>query len=253
MLEELKVLGDEGKPQGHHSAGGKFTLSVQKIKMSACLVFTILMGYRLSHAAESQNICAGNETLETFNVSAGGNVAVPCPQLTGEHLKFNLLKQQKVIYTHSSHKNNVSKSDSPYTREDVEMHENKDNKSFRLTGVNNSHHGIYRCEGTVMYPPPLVKAYGSRILVLVEGHQGIDCKNCNVPETVQLSVSLWIWIVVGGLIIYSITVTVIAIISLVKLRRTDSQSDYMNTKPRAPRGHNKKRGAGTHIGLPRHF
>lgn len=47
------------EPRGHQSAGGKLTLAAQEIKMSACWVFMILMGYRLSHATPSQSACEG--------------------------------------------------------------------------------------------------------------------------------------------------------------------------------------------------
>ncbi|XP_044043977.1 T-cell-specific surface glycoprotein CD28 isoform X2 [Siniperca chuatsi] len=84
-----------------------------------------------------------------------------------------------------------------------------------------------------------------------KGHQCKHNKDCSDSRD-QNSVFPWIWILVVLLIIiYSIIVTIIAFINWVKLRRTDSQSDYMNTKPRAPRDRKKKRGVQTPI--PRHF
>ncbi|XP_044043976.1 T-cell-specific surface glycoprotein CD28 isoform X1 [Siniperca chuatsi] len=216
--------------------------------MSACWMFMIFMGYRLSHAAQSQGTCTCKDHLKPVCVPAGGNVTVPCPNLDGEDMAFNLLKDQKVIYNHSkTQEKNASNSEA------VELHENQvNNVSFRLIGVNASFHGIYRCEGIVMFPPPYITERNPLgILVLVEGHQCKHNKDCSDSRD-QNSVFPWIWILVVLLIIiYSIIVTIIAFINWVKLRRTDSQSDYMNTKPRAPRDRKKKRGVQTPI--PRHF
>ncbi|XP_070786799.1 T-cell-specific surface glycoprotein CD28 [Enoplosus armatus] len=230
--------------------------SVQKIKMSACWMFMILMGYRLFHAAQSQSSCTCNDQLETVCIPAGHNVTVPCPKLIGEDVTFNLLKDQEVIYNYTSGDEKNSPNYKPaYTRVGMELHENKENNtvSFMLTGVNVSRHGIYRCEGIVMFPPPFIKVQSaSRILVLVEGHQCKDNKNCVNPKTDENQNSIFRWIgMLVVLSIYCIIVTIFALVNWVNQRKTDSQSDYMNTKPRAPKDRKKKRGVQNPI--PRHF
>ncbi|TDG96228.1 hypothetical protein EPR50_G00237660 [Perca flavescens] len=115
-----------------------------------------------------------------------------------------------------------------------------------LTGVNANSYGFYRCELIITYLPPLrTKQSTSRILVLVEGHQ------CQSPSGDQNNGFLWIWILVLVLFgIYSLIVTIIASIIWVKWRRSDSQSDYMNTKPKATRNRKKR---GFQNPIPRHF
>ncbi|XP_029305445.1 uncharacterized protein LOC115019885 isoform X2 [Cottoperca gobio] len=194
--------------------------------------------------------------LKTLCVPAGDNVPVPCPNVTAEDVTFNLLKDDEVIHNHTCIRDKTSQTcKSQKTRVAVELHGENISVTFMLPGVNASSYGVYRCEGIVMFPPPYKKVSSTvLILVLVEGHQCKFNKDHSKPKTGgdQKDGFLWIWIL--GLVllgIYSVTVTVIAGVILVKWRRSDSQSDYMNTKPKAPRDR-KKKGWVQHP-IPRHF
>nr|BCK60956.1 T-cell costimulatory receptor CD28 [Sebastiscus marmoratus] len=222
--------------------------------MRACWMFMILLSCRLSHATKEPCICKEHKTV---CVPAGNDVFVLCPDLTGQEVTFNLFKDEEVIYNHTCFHEKLTANCKPrHTVLGVELRD-----TFMLTGVNASSYGTYRCEVKVMYPPPFLQACSACIHVQVEGHQ---CKlnkddeksetDDKKPETAgdQKDGFLWIWIL--GLVllgVYSLTVTIIAVIIWVKLRGADSQSDYMNTKPKASRDRKKKRGV--QIPIPRHF
>lgn len=207
----------------------------------------ILLSCRLSHATKDK--CPCND-LRIVCVAAGDYVLVPCPNLTGEEVTYKLFKDDEVIYNHTC----LHEKDT--TNMGVGLRD-----SIMLIGVNVSSYGIYSCMVSVMYPPPYLKACSSCTQVQVEGHQ---CKLNNVvekpetddekPETVgdQKSEFLWLWILALVLLgVYGLTVTIIAAIIWVKWKGADSQSDYMNTKPKASRDRKKKRGV--QIPIPRHF
>lgn len=233
---------------------------------------------------------------------------VPCPNMTGENFRFNLLKNHKVIYHHEDNAGNGTTAYSGAGVEFLKAKTGNESISFRLKRVDARSHGAYRCEGTKLYPPPMlppVYAVGKLLLVeglfltslvylcmfvqqsenyfLFPGHQ------CNVKrdredrgdkESRDFS---WIWIVVlVSVTLYGVIVTICASsfwvrkiqytplrliqssksswvkflqwkhvfttktklsdVSQIKLKKTDSQSDYINTKPRAPRRPRKNRG-----------
>lgn len=225
--------------------------------MGACWVFMFLLSCRFSHATESQSIC--KELLNIVCVPAGVNVSVPCPKLTTQDVTFYLLKEEKVIYELACTRNNTTSDCQPsQIRVGVELQDNTENKSasFMLTEVNASSYGIYKCESYITFPPPLKRVPNTlNILVLVEGHQCGGNKNYTVKPIIagdEKHGFLWIWILgIVVLGVYGITVTIIAGITWVKWRRSDSQSDYMNTKPKAPRDRKKKRGV--QIPIPRYL
>uniref|UniRef100_A0A3Q3W1Z1 Uncharacterized protein n=1 Tax=Mola mola TaxID=94237 RepID=A0A3Q3W1Z1_MOLML len=205
--------------------------------MNTRWMFMVLLGCRLLHASLSWRSCTCN-----------GNVSVPCPWSHAEQLKFNLLQDGRIIYMHRTCRNggNAPDCEPNNTRMGVEVQENTENKSvsFLLTGVNASSHGIYRCEGIVMFPPPLVSVPSDlgilgHIYFFLNFRTDGD-KNCGFH---------WIWIIVL-LSSYSIVATSGTVFFWVKLRRTDSQSDYMNTIPKPTRERRKKR---VQISIPRHF
>ncbi|XP_019963517.2 T-cell-specific surface glycoprotein CD28 isoform X1 [Paralichthys olivaceus] len=224
--------------------------------MSVSWMFLLLLGCRSSCTTHvSQSTCPCNVQLKTVCVANREDVHVPCPIKTEDEMTFNLFKGQELI-------SNVSCTGENHTlnctvlnaRVGVEV-ERKQQKSvdFVLTGVNESSHGTYRCEGIITFPPPF-KGVPSVVMiqVLVEGHL---CK-CNKESSNHgdnsSQIYKWIWILMVVLLsIYSITVTIIAIVNWVRMRNIDSQSDYMNTKPRGQRDGRKKRGVQKPI--PRHF
>ncbi|XP_044200925.1 cytotoxic T-lymphocyte protein 4 [Thunnus albacares] len=225
---------------------------MQKFKMRVCWIFMILLGCRLSHASESKSSCPCDYKVKTVCVPAGDIVSIPCPDMNGEDMTFSLLKNNEVIYNQTC---NFGKPTSNCKLNDsmgVALHEHNKSVRFNLTGVNDNSHGLYRCEVIVTYPPPYIKEGNVLwILVLVQGHQ------CNVsspgkPEPLVVPGLHWIWICVSVvLIIYSTAVTIIAVVNYMKFKHSDSQNDYMNTKPRAPKDRKKKRGLENPI--PRHF
>ncbi|XP_075950918.1 uncharacterized protein LOC142952825 [Anarhichas minor] len=221
--------------------------------MRACWVLMMLLSCRLSHATKFQDTF--KDQIKIVCVSAGDNVSVLCPKLTGQHVTFDLYKDDEMIYNHTCIRDKQAPNCKPrYTRAGVVLRENTDNESFSftLTGVNANSYGLYGCEGTAMFPPPFRKST-LWILMLVEGHQ---CNFNNVsitPKPIgdQKDGFLWIWIL--GLVllcIYSVIITIIAITIWVNWR-SDSQSDYMNTKPKAHKDRKKNRGV--QIPIPRHF
>lgn len=207
---------------------------VQKMKMRACWMFMILLSCRLSQAAKKQE-------LKMICVPFGGNAPVPCPELNQQHVTFHLFKNEEKIYRQNYHRDGNA-TWKPPTKAEVELHENRENKSvnFMLTGVNASSFGLYRCEGTVLHPPPIETMPSTVfILVQVEGHQ---CSLNTKAGGGQTDGLLWIWIL--GLVvlsIYGVTATIIAGIFWVKWRSSESHSDYMNTKPKAPRDRRKNK------------
>ncbi|KAM7365314.1 hypothetical protein PAMP_016257 [Pampus punctatissimus] len=202
--------------------------------MSVCWMFMILLGCRLSHASPSKSMFYCNYQLEIMCVPAGYNVSIPCPALKGEVINFMLYKDNKEVNLNAS--------------TGVREFQHNGSTSFILTGVNASSHGVYRCESRKIYPPPSFKE-ALVILLLIEGRQ---CNNSDTKRVENQVVGLhWIWIsVIVVLCIYSIIITIIALVNHIKLRHSDCQSDYINTKPRAPKDR-KKRGFLNPI--PRHF
>lgn len=100
----------------------------------------------------------------------GGRVSVPCPNPSANEVKFSLFKDGKDIHHHMCNGKNTSNSH-PSTTVGVEYKEAEKNSfNFTLTGVNASSHGIYQCEGTILFPPPLKPLPSTPgILLLIEG------------------------------------------------------------------------------------
>ncbi|KAM7375117.1 hypothetical protein PAMA_014278 [Pampus argenteus] len=181
--------------------------------MSVCWVFMILLGCRLSHASPSESLSPCNYQLKTMHVLAGHNVSLPCPKLKGELMNFRLFKDDEEI--------NLNASTS------VRELKHNGSTSFILSGVNASSRGIYRCEGRVTFPPPSLKN-NLMILLLIEGHQ------CNYSETKTVEHQVvglhWIWIsVIVVLCIYSIVITVIALVNHVSMQRSFLMNSWIIT------------------------
>ncbi|XP_068165386.1 uncharacterized protein si:dkey-1h24.6 [Antennarius striatus] len=220
--------------------------------MNPWWMLLILVGCRLSHNLHTENSCACKDLLKTVCVSAGDNVSVPCPNSDGEDVKFKLLHGGEVVSNYKCTKKELN-CKPLFSMEGVELRENADNTSvgFMLSGVTASSHGIYRCQGLVSVPPPMMTRESDlRVLVLVKGHQCEQICRSNQTDEEQRGELTWIWIV-ASVSIYSVIITIIAIFVSVKLRRTDPQTDYMNTKPKVPRGRRKNKGVRNPI--PHHF
>lgn len=111
---------------------------------------------------------------------ASDNVLVPCPDSTGEETKYNVYRNNEIIFTYNYNVGSNGSTSGPlFVRMGMEPYQNaKDTLvGFTLSRVNISSRGIYRCEGTVTFPPPLLQLQSQQwILVLIEGkysyHQG---------------------------------------------------------------------------------
>nr|XP_040035615.1 uncharacterized protein LOC120821291 [Gasterosteus aculeatus aculeatus] len=204
--------------------------------MRARWMFMVLLSCGSYHVIKTLDDCKGSVKAEC--VPVGGEVSVPCPNVTGEDVIIHLYKDHTRICNHQC--------------TEAGMKLRHDNQSYTLTVVNSSSNGIYGCQSIAMFPPPLTKTTLC-ILVLVDGHQ------CTGPEQPcrtsgdQCDGFLWIWIL--GLVLlcsYSVIITIIASIIWVKWRSLNCQNDYMNTKPKAHKDQRKKRG-GVQIPICRHF
>ncbi|KAK5847621.1 hypothetical protein PBY51_016734 [Eleginops maclovinus] len=214
------------------------------MKMSACWMFIMLLSCKLSHAIQ----------LNIISVHAGDNVPVPCPKLTEEDTIFSLLKNEEEIVTYKSvHGDN---STLPTTTAGVVIHEDRKKQSFHFTlmGVNASIVGVYKCEAKVIRPPPIMLR-PSTVWVLVqvkENQCASKTEHCQGgADGGQTYGFPWILILSLVLIsIYSVAITIIAVLFWVRWRGSEPQSDYMNTKPRTARDHRKKKGVLNFV--PRH-
>lgn len=121
------------------------------------------------------------DRLNTVLVPVGGHVSVPCPNTSAEEVKFSLFKNTEYIYHHTR----ISGKNTPNHNLSTDIvgvkYDNASSFSFTLTGVNACSYGIYRCEGIVMFPPPLLQLPSDlRILLLIEGKYSsvISCIYC---------------------------------------------------------------------------
>lgn len=110
------------------------------------------------------------DELKTVCVPEGGDTLVPCPNLTSDVIEFRLSKGGKPMFDYKFERKRNHESRNG--RADLEVLENTENNTlnFRLIGINNSSHGIYKCEGHTVYPPPKGILHNNQsILLLVEG------------------------------------------------------------------------------------
>ncbi|XP_062236501.1 T-cell-specific surface glycoprotein CD28 [Platichthys flesus] len=244
---------------GHYSSvGGKFTLTLREMRRSIGWTFLLLLGCRLSCATHvSPSTCPCDVQLKTVCAPGREDVFVPCPNVTADEIRFKLFKEQELISNVTcTRENNTLTCTLLHTTVGVKVENQRQGSvDFVLTGVTESSYGSYRCEGLVMFPPPL-KTVPSAVLKLVKGHACRSKKDTTVVSSDSgdnpSQPLFWIWIVlVAFLSIYSGTVTVIAIVIWVRMRKEASQSDYMNTKPGGMRDGRRKRGIQKPI--PRHF
>uniref|UniRef100_A0A3Q0QPF6 CD28 molecule n=1 Tax=Amphilophus citrinellus TaxID=61819 RepID=A0A3Q0QPF6_AMPCI len=215
-------------------------------------MFIFFLVCKLCHTAQPQSD-AKCQYIILKRVSANGNVTVPCPHTPSEEdeIMFYLLKDEEVIHNYTCKQaNNCTGS----INLGVELDKNNSSWFFTLRGGPKIS-GLYRCNSTKTYPPPLEKRQGAPVLVKefphVPGRPTTNLPDVSATIPPQFLQIPWIWIAVIALVsIYAITATIIALINWQKLKKTESQSDYMNTKPIAPRDRRKKRGVQN---IPKHF
>lgn len=121
------------------------------------------------------------DKLDIVHVPVGGHVSVPCPNTSAEEVKYKLFKNSEYIYQHTRiHGQNTSNHNLSTDKVGVE-YDIASSFSFTLMGVNASSQGIYRCEGTVMFHPPLIELPSDfGILLLIKGKYSsvISCIYC---------------------------------------------------------------------------
>ncbi|XP_077371346.1 uncharacterized protein LOC144014909 isoform X1 [Festucalex cinctus] len=195
--------------------------------MSSWLIL-ILLGYRFSLASPTQSKCACKYKLQAVCTRDPATVSVPCPTMAGEELTFTLRKDEREIHIQKCNNTANTLDCESSANADLVLREVNTSVSFVLTGELAKNGGLYSCEGMVRFPPPFKTEMSAvRILVHVEG------RKCSSGETKVGNGHLWIWIpVLGVLCIYSIVVTIIAVVNWANVRQSNSQNDYMNTKPR---------------------
>ncbi|XP_076021559.1 uncharacterized protein LOC143012360 [Genypterus blacodes] len=210
-------------------------------RMRVCWMLLVLLGCRFSHANQALSSSC-NDELQTVRAVSGDSASVPCPlSVDAVDVTFDLLRGTEVISKHKCVLTGGRPSCSLKNatgRPDAELQQNSDNAtlSFALAALSVGHSAIYRCEATITFPPPhITLRNSSSVLLLVEGPQ---CEQ-GEPGAVE-GRTHWAWIVgLVALSIYCVIVTFIAFMCRRRIRRIECQSDYMNTKPRAPRGRRK--------------
>lgn len=209
--------------------------------MSIYWMVSIFLGCMFCQA--SQNICNFNDQLETICAAPRDTVHIPCPDLHNTDLVVDLIKNEKGISRCIFNSTTKTLNCVHELSSDIIVPENQ--TGFNLTVTNASSHGLYRCDSRTIFPPPISKNTGpSKILVLVQGHQ---CLSSMAEVHIRTYMDLgpvWIGVLVF-LCAYSLIVSIITVVNWVKLKRMDSYSDYMNTKPRPSKDRKKRRGIQT--------
>uniref|UniRef100_A0A3P8VPD4 CD28 molecule n=2 Tax=Cynoglossus semilaevis TaxID=244447 RepID=A0A3P8VPD4_CYNSE len=225
------------------------------VEMRVCWMLVIVLGCSWSEASKSLGKDCGNVQLRSFCSICNTPVLVPCPNITAAEMVFKLFKDQEYLSNISCiHSNSTLTCELSKTSADIQVqkHQQEKSVSFLLTGVTDSSQGIYGCEGTKKFPPPMITVQSDVRIQVLQGHI-CKCKENSRPsgEDPQFRLDLLLIILVVLLSIYSIIFTIIAVVQWVKQRSTDSHNDYINTKPRAPQ--DRKRNKGVQKPVPRHF
>lgn len=98
----------------------------------------------------------------TLHDSSNDNVTVTCPLILpkDEEISFYLMKNKTMIYNHTCKQNCTGmKWDA------VELHKNGSHWFFTVK-LGHNIRGLYRCNITRTYPPPLTKKDGDPVLVI---------------------------------------------------------------------------------------
>ncbi|XP_010891418.1 T-cell-specific surface glycoprotein CD28 [Esox lucius] len=199
--------------------------------MNICWILTILLSLCFSSTA---NVISYNifDDLHVVQVRVNGTTPVCCPKLkgkNGEERLYTLLLGGSEIRNHSY---DIGSNYSETVKEGLRIQVNKMEYTFKfvLSGITTQQAGVYTCKVQNTYPPPVedVKEM-CQTLVLVQDYQGPA--GCEGHGDVG-----WIWKPLFWInLVYGLAVTIIALACCVRLRKGEgTQSDYMNTRPRAP-------------------
>ncbi|XP_058478556.1 T-cell-specific surface glycoprotein CD28 [Solea solea] len=212
------------------------------MKMTLCWMSLMLLSCSFSSVALSHSTCSCNVSIE-----------VQCPNMTKKEMTFDLFRDGDIISQVKCvrEKNATMKCERQPQRAGVDLREDRHHNSVSFL-VTKSRCGLYQCEGTVVFPPPMLKVPSVLRIKVLEGLPCTCSEDGGNPGDDPNQRLVWIWIVVVAFLsIYGVTVTAIAVVYWVKLRNTDAHSDYINTKPRVSRERRKKKGVQKPI--PRHF
>ncbi|XP_071757550.1 uncharacterized protein LOC139913436 [Centroberyx gerrardi] len=182
-------------------------------------------------------LCLGNERVSDLlkcpvtsfvTVSELRDVFISCPSssmATDTEIKYHLFLNFSPIYTVD-----LKKSASPPAG--VRFH--RENSSSRFE-VPTSSSGMYSCQRDVIYPPPhredcltTVVAEGEKPVI----NQDVLLANQSCPDSSLSVPELLLWVGCGVLLVYSLSITCVAIFLWRKLKAEEEESsEYVNTKP----------------------
>lgn len=223
--------------------------------MSVCWILLVLLGFGSSHAIKCLSTCACNDQVKIACAADGDRVSVPCPFSDVQEMHFTLFMGKEKIASYIFDNQNNSRQTKQLLNviKGVDLYVNATERSFNFVLAARS--GNYSCETKNTFPPPIRSMHNAAmILVLMQGHE-CNCSADSDPfiqhEVKTHEPPLWIWILgFAAVSVYGVIVTIIACVNWLKLKTSESNSDYMNTKPRAPKGHRKR---GVQHPVPRHF
>lgn len=110
--------------------------------------------------------------LRSFCSICNTPVLVPCPNITAAEMVFKLFKDQEYLSNISCiHSNSTLTCELSKTSADIQVqkHQQEKSVSFLLTGVTDSSQGIYGCEGTKKFPPPMITVQSDVRIQVLQG------------------------------------------------------------------------------------
>ncbi|RVE75401.1 hypothetical protein OJAV_G00016510 [Oryzias javanicus] len=166
-------------------------------------------------------------------------VFVLCPNVTTQEVLFKLLIDREPAGNVTCNTENKScKCSSLPPNGGVTFQDEGASVGFELQGARAKADAAYKCEAHKKYPPPY-QSWDSERWFLVF-HEELHTARTAPPEK---DGPPWAWITVVALLgTYSLAVTITTFVLWFQLKDVDSQNDYENTKPPAPRHRAKKRG-----------
>ncbi|XP_037552674.1 T-cell-specific surface glycoprotein CD28 [Nematolebias whitei] len=224
--------------------------------MGVCWMLMILLSC-MSSCASLHRSPRGNEGEQLqilyLNAHSRQPVFVPCPNVTGEDVTFQLFKNQNILCQLGTKNQNQCNQ----TQINAQPCKNELNQvvGFNITGPAAARSkAIFRCEAKIMFPPPFLLLQSDQwVLILTEEDLCLSNKDeSNGSDSEERKSLFWIWITAVSLLgTYSLAITAVALVIWVRSKGAENQNDYMNTKPKAPRKRKKKKGVQTPI--PRYF
>ncbi|XP_029557884.1 uncharacterized protein LOC115155418 [Salmo trutta] len=203
----------------------------------------LLSLYLSNHVLTEQLPNCKDRPLYIQRVSLHSRVSISCPNMIGEDLSFHLSLNQSLDHTTMLKSNQIHTSSNQadtwaqFYLVDQNLNQNLTNP-YVFT-VNNT--GLYTCIAERMRSPPYQEDSVHTLLIeekrcltprdplANQDQDSLANQNCaEVPKPLRL----WLLLVGCGFLLYSIIITIIAIVLWRKMKMEVSvQSDYMNMKP----------------------